>query len=153
MINLLNSSTDIFSLEVDAIVNPVNCLGVMGAGLALEFKKRYPDNYKRYRKECMSGNLIIGSIFSYKLNNSSPNLQYILNLPTKYDWADLSQLHYIETGVIALKQYLAEHLDITSIAIPALGCGLGGLPWLSVKEILYNKLSDVENVNIYIISA
>ena len=149
MISLLNSNTNIFNLDVEAIVNPVNCCGIMGAGLALAFKKNYPENYKAYRKECLSGNLIMGRVFGYR-NSVSTNPKYIINLPTKKHWSDSSTLDNIEQGVLALRNFISNN-NIKSVAIPAIGCGLGGLNWQDVKIVLYNKLADIENVDLYLI--
>jgi O-acetyl-ADP-ribose deacetylase (regulator of RNase III) len=104
----------------------------MGKGLALKFKQNYPDNFYKYKEACHSKKLIIGSVFT-TLTDSIP--KYIINFPTKNDWKDPSQFAYIESGLRALLDEI-ESLKIKSISIPALGAGLGGLNWDSVKTMI-----------------
>lgn len=119
---------DIFKSGCQTLVNPVNCVGFMGKGLALEFKNRYPIMFDDYRKRCEYGGLEAGKPYVYK--GSSP---WILNFPTKNDWRNNSEIQYVADGLL----YLLEHYKewgITSLAIPALGCGLGGLDVESVWD-------------------
>ena len=123
---------DILDAEVDALVNPVNCVGVMGAGLAKRFKDAYPTNYLIYRDACRNGLVTPGRVLSWK--HPVKDLR-IFNFPTKLDWRDPSQPEYIERGLASLV-FTVEELDIRSIAIPQLGCGLGGLDWSDVRPMI-----------------
>lgn len=131
---------DIFNAKTEAIVNPVNCVGVMGKGLALAFKQRYPNNYAAYRKACQTHELQIGRIFTYRLKGDGEGkLHYIINFPTKDHWRDASKVSYIEQGLDALARTI-EEIPIHSIAIPPLGCGLGGLSWDIVRPLVIKRL-------------
>lgn len=124
---------DIFQSEVEAIVNPVNCRGVMGKGLAQQFKKKWPAYYKDYVRIC-TGQLMFGGEIHIYENGEKP--KYIISFPTKLDWYNQSKMAYITDGLIELKKAIYEKA-IKSISIPALGCGCGGLNWFDVrKEIL-----------------
>jgi len=120
------SRGSIFDSGATAIVNPVNCVGVMGGGLAKAFANRYPEMERDYNMYCESGLLRPGMIHSYYSNLEDEPI--ILNLPTKDDWRDPSTYEYIRNGLIALATYL-NRFNIDSVAVPALGCGLGGLNW------------------------
>jgi O-acetyl-ADP-ribose deacetylase (regulator of RNase III) len=113
---------DLFSARVDAMVNPVNTHGVMGKGLALEFKKRYPQNFVAYKAAFERGELEVGRMFSVPTGALEP--RFIVNFPTKQHWRNPSKLEYVEHGLITLVGEI-ERLELKSVAIPALGCGLG----------------------------
>lgn len=131
---------DIFNSDCEALVNPVNCVGTMGKGLALEFKLKYPHMFERYKIRCDKKEMAIGKMFVYEMrNNSSP--RYIICFPTKTHWNKLSSLPYIASGMIALKK-VVKTLEIESIAIPALGCGLGGLDFDDVLDIINEYLNN-----------
>lgn len=118
---------NIFDIPAYAIVNPVNCVGVSGKGLALEFKRRYPNNFECYRRVCEKGLLSPGKVFIYPLDNSS-RPTHIVNFPTKRHWRDNSNLKDIESGLRALQYKIRyQYSDWKSIAIPCLGCGCGNL--------------------------
>lgn len=125
---------DIFSEKVEAIVNPVNCVGVSGAGLALAFRKQYPDNYESYREACSSGECSIGRVVTFQ-NDVDVSPEYIINFPTKRHYRDKSRLSDINKGLVSLSNEI-ERLNLLSIAIPALGCGLGGLKWEEVRPLI-----------------
>ena len=129
---------DIFSSNMKTIVNTVNCVGVMGKGIALEFKKRYPDMYKEYVSMCRNGEIRPGKPYYYTdiLGNS------VLNFPTKDHWRSPSKLSYITDGLKWFKEHYKE-LGITSIAFPPLGCGNGGLTWEVVGPLMYYYLNDL----------
>jgi O-acetyl-ADP-ribose deacetylase (regulator of RNase III) len=114
----------------------------MGAGLALEFKKRYPDNYSVYKEVCKKPGLKMGGLVCWPIKTDE-NTRIIINLPTKKHWKDKSKLQDIDISLFALKEFVITR-DIPSIAIPALGCGLGGLAWKDVKSLIIKHLSDVE---------
>jgi O-acetyl-ADP-ribose deacetylase (regulator of RNase III) len=134
MVELIEGN--IFNSSCQTLVNPVNTRGIMGGGLALAFKKKYPDMFAEYELLCRSGSLYIGVLHLYK--GSTP---WILNFPTKDDYRFDSRLDYIETG---LKVFVGmyEEWGITSIAFPALGCGLGGLDFFGggVLQLLLKYL-------------
>lgn len=129
---------DIFTAKTQVIVNPVNCRGVMGAGLALAFKQHYPEMFAAYVQDCQSGQLRIGQLTLYRA--SQP---WILNFPTKDHWRNPAKLEYIEQGL----QFFAANyrqLGITSIAFPKLGAGLGKLSWDNVRPLMENYLESLE---------
>lgn len=136
--NLLKSSAD-------ALVNAVNCEGAMGKGIALQFKNAYPEMFKEYRKLCKKGKLHPGWLHTYTKSG-----KVIINFPTKDKWRNLSKLWYIERGLDELAALIPK-LPIKSIAIPALGCGFGGLDWKIVRELIEKKLARVSDaVDIYL---
>lgn len=135
MITYCNQS--IFDVGAQAIVNPVNTVGVMGKGLALEFKKRYPENFKHYRAACNHG-LTVGTLFPFFTFQRDP--EFILNVPTKTNWRDPSTLAIVNKGVCALIEF-ALFVELRTVAVPQLGCGLGGLQFELVKknmEVCFN---------------
>ena len=123
--------SDIFQVEAEALVNSVNCVGVMGRGIALQFKERYPDNFKQYKAACDRGELEPGRMFVTEMGKAD-GPRYIINFPTKRHWRGKSQLKDIQHGL----RSLAEELDrraINSVALPALATDLGGLAWPIVR--------------------
>lgn len=134
---------NIFDSKCEAWVNPVNCMGAMGAGLALKFKEKFPGNYRHFNKACRGCNILPGTIVKYNTDKEEP--EYILNLTTKDHWENYSKLEYIISGMKALIQAI-QFYDIESIAIPALGCGLGGLQWRDVKPIIENAFTDMNDL-------
>lgn len=130
MINWIHG--DIFDSDCEALVNPVNCIGVMGAGLASQFKKHFPGNFQAYFEECGRQAIVPGKLFVWPDNG-----KIIINFPTKDHWKNPSKLKFIEKGLDTL-----EKQDYESIAIPPLGCGLGGLRWMDVKRLIHVKLKD-----------
>lgn len=135
MIDLI--SGDIFTQSFDILVNPVNCVGVMGSGLALEFKRRYPKMFDSYKYECLTGKLKPGKLHIWKTSQCQ-----IINLPTKNHWRDPSTYAYIENGLKVLQEYLTQQGYVT-VAIPALGCGLGGLEWPKVYDLIILYLANM----------
>lgn len=136
------TSGNILSAEAEAIINSVNIVGVMGKGLALEFKKAYPDNYNEYKKVCDSKSLEIGKLHIYNTGKFLP--KYIINFPTKKHWRYPSKIEYISSGLEELKKQIKK-LHIQSIAIPPLGAGNGKLDWNDVKNLISEKLKDIED--------
>lgn len=128
--------------NVDALVNPVNVVGVMGKGLALSFKEAYPYNYKQYVKACRAHEVAPGRPFVVDLGMFA-HPRWIVNFPTKRHWRDLSKMEDIEAGLRALKEIFSE-LEIKSAAMPALGCGLGGLDWAEVRAAIKEQLADAD---------
>lgn len=133
------SETDMFSEDLTIRVNTVNCVGVMGKGIALEFKKRYPGMFSDYYKACKNKELAPGKlhIWSDIVDGT------IINFPTKDHWKAKSQYEYIDKGLNALHDYLKTKGNV-SIGIPALGCGLGGLDWNIVEKKIFSKLGDLD---------
>lgn len=135
---------DILYADAEALVNTVNCVGVMGRGIALQFKKVFPENFKRYKAACDNKELLPGKMFVYDLNGVC-NPRYVINFPTKRHWKGSSRMEDIESGLLALVAEVRKR-NIHSIAIPPLGCGLGGLLWNDVRariEDAFQYLSDV----------
>lgn len=146
MITLLKG--DLLTSKVEAIVNPVNTVGIMGKGLALDFSIKFQENFLLYKKACKRGEVQIGKMFVTELGNSNSFIKYIINFPTKLHFSQNSQLEYIEKGLIDLIRVVND-LQIKSLGIPALGCGLGGLSWQVVKPLLTAELdNNLPEVNI-----
>lgn len=133
--NLLESGAE-------ALVNTVNTVGEMGKGIALQFKQAFPANYQKYRAACKSGKLRTGHILVVKDSNLLTGEKTIINFPTKQDWKNPSKNEYIATGLSALVNFLKQ-AKLKSIALPALGCGNGGLDWQVIKPMLVGMLSDL----------
>jgi len=139
---------DILRADVEAIVNTVNCVGVMGRGIALQFKKAWPDNFKAYAVACDNKQVQPGSMFVYETGQLA-NPRYIINFPTKRHWRGASRMEDIESGLEALVATIREK-NIQSIAIPPLGSGLGGLAWADVKPRIEHAMSQLADVRVLI---
>lgn len=137
---------DLFAADVDALVNTVNCVGVMGKGIALQFKRRYPDVFESYENACKRGDVRIGKMHVVATNRLE-GPRYVVNFPTKKHWRNPSRLEYIEQGLANLKEVIRE-LGIKSIAIPPLGAGSGGLDWSRVEPLIIEQLSDLRDVSV-----
>lgn len=133
---------NILEANVEALVNTVNTVGIMGKGIALAFKKEFPENYKLYKKACDNNELKIGDLLVTQTGRPIP--KYIINFPTKQHWRNTSKIEYIEKGMERLVEVIKEK-DIQSIAIPPLGCGNGGLIWKNVKPVIVKGLESVKN--------
>jgi len=131
---------EIFDIPADIRVNTVNCIGVMGAGVALAFKNRYPAMFKDYQKACKAGTVKPGRLHVWKNLES----EWIINFPTKIDWREPSKYEYIEAGLKSLREFLAQHKG-EKVVMPPLGCGLGGLDWGKVSSMIRESLSDLES--------
>lgn len=139
---------DIFSEETEAIVNTVNCVGVMGRGIALQFKKIFPQNFEDYFKACDKGEVQPGKMFVHE-TGTLVNPKYIINFPTKRHWSGKSKIEDIDAGLNDLVRVLIE-LNIKSITLPPLGSGLGGLDWKKVKKLILEKLESLTEIDIII---
>lgn len=139
---------DILNTDAEALVNTVNCVGVMGRGIALQFKKAFPENFKRYEAACKRQEVQPGKMFVYDSGNFV-NPRYIINFPTKRDWKHKSRIEDIESGLIALIDEIKQR-NIQSIAIPPLGCGLGGLPWSTVRPLIEASFTTLPEVRVYL---
>ena len=139
---------DILREEAEALVNTVNCVGVMGRGIALQFKRAFPENFKAYVAQCKRNAMQPGSMFVFETGQlTSP--RYIINFPTKRHWRGKSRIEDIESGSAALAEEIRSR-NIRSIAIPPLGSGLGGLNWPEVRVRLETALKEFEDVKIII---
>lgn len=137
-------SGDIFSSGCDILVNPVNTVGVMGAGLALNFKSKYPGMFQRYFDDCRAGLLRVGEVKLYPVEHGK---RFIANFPTKEHWGNSSKIEWIQDGLDDLREKLnGVAVSGKSIAFPKIGCGLGGLDWEDVKPLLVKTFSDYEPV-------
>ena len=134
---------NILDSQAQALVNTVNTWGVMGKGIALQFKKAFPANYRAYAEACKKGEIDIGKLFVFTDQNIMSGPKIIINFPTKTDWRKPSEYAYIEKGLDHLLAIIRQR-QIRSIAIPPLGAGNGGLEWEKVKNILYRKLQNTE---------
>lgn len=133
---------NIMESSAEALVNTVNTVGVMGKGIALQFKNAFPQNFKKYRDACKKGELETGKLLVVKDSNLLTGEKTIINFPIKRDWRNPSKNEYIALGLIALLNYLKAN-PLKSIAIPALGCGNGGLDWKVIKPMLTGILSEL----------
>ena len=130
--NLLNSSSQ-------TLVNTVNCVGAMGKGIALQFKKSYKPMYEDYRRRCQREEVKPGVPYLYRVNRN----RMVINFPTKNHWRNKSELRWIETGLDLLVEQVKEW-GVTSLAVPALGCGNGGLEWRVVRALMFKKLGTLD---------
>jgi O-acetyl-ADP-ribose deacetylase (regulator of RNase III) len=139
---------NILDSNAQALVNTVNTMGVMGKGIALQFKKAYPNNYKAYEKACKADKLQVGKMFVTVDRNTISGEKTIINFPTKTSWKKPSEYKYIEDGLENLVDVI-NNKNIKSIAIPPLGSGNGGLNWERVKKIIEEKLINLD-IDIYV---
>jgi O-acetyl-ADP-ribose deacetylase (regulator of RNase III) len=143
-------SKNILISEAEALVNTVNTVGIMGKGIALQFREKFPLNYKLYVRACKNNEVRIGKMFVTETGMFT-NPKYIINFPTKNNWRESSDLEYISEGLDDLVRVIAEK-NIHSITLPPLGCGNGGLDWKVVKPLMEKKLGEIsEKVKIEII--
>lgn len=142
MINYLQGN--LLESEAEALVNTVNTVGVMGKGVALMFKERFPENYRQYVAACKAKELQTGHIFVTKVNELT-GPRWIVNFPTKKHWKSPSQIIWIEEGLQDLRRFLIEN-QVKSVAIPPLGAGNGGLDWTDVRPRIEKALADLDTV-------
>lgn len=142
MINL--TSGDMFRIAADYRINTVNCVGVMGKGVALEFKRRYPRMYQDYRRTCLAGMLEPGSLHYFKENDCT-----VINFPTKVDWRYPSQYEWIRLGLESLREYLVDKGNAI-VTVPALGCGHGGLDWKKVLPLINEYLGSLKETTFWV---
>lgn len=142
------TSGDILKSEADALVNTVNCVGVMGRGIALQFKNVFPENFKAYEAACKREAVQPGRMFVYETGQLTPP-RFIINFPTKRHWRGKSRIEDIEAGLVDLVKVIRTK-DIRSIAIPPLGAGLGGLDWNDVRPRIEHALADMDDVKVLV---
>ena len=136
---------NVLEAQAETLVNTVNCVGFMGKGIALQFKKAYPENFEAYQKACRAHEVQPGRMFIFA-RESMLDVKFIINFPTKRHWKGKSRYEDIEDGLKALVADV-RRLGTRSIAIPPLGCGLGGLDWDRVRPMIqaaFAELPDVE---------
>jgi len=134
------TSGNMFDTPADIRINTVNCVGVMGAGLALAFKTKYPEMFLDYQKACKAGTVRPGKLHVWTTLMGD----WIINFPTKRHWREPSRYEDIEAGLIALRRYLADKGKV-KVLLPAVGCGHGGLEWPRISEMIKKNLADVES--------
>ena len=137
---------NVLEANAEALVNTVNCVGYMGKGIALQFKKAFPENFKAYERACRAKSVRPGKMFIFE-TGSMWNPKYIINFPTKRHWRSKSRLEDIEAGLQALVEEVVKR-GIKSIAIPPLGCGLGGLDWNTVRPMIEKAFSSLPGVRV-----
>jgi O-acetyl-ADP-ribose deacetylase (regulator of RNase III) len=137
---------NLLDAPVEALVNTVNTRGIMGKGIALQFKRKFPVMFRDYEQACKTGEVRLGKMHVYDFGNLTDGPHWIINFPTKGHWRERSRLSDIETGLEDLVETV-RRLGIRSIAIPPLGCGNGGLNWADVRpriEAAFTNLPDVK---------
>ena len=139
---------DILNEDAEALVNTVNCVGVMGRGVALQFKKAFPENFRAYAEACQRGEVRPGRMFVFK-TGALTNPRYIINFPTKRHWRGGSRIEDIKNGLKDLKRVIQES-GIRSVAVPPLGSGLGGLRWSDVRPRIEQALRAFENLDVVV---
>lgn len=137
---------NLLEAPVEALVNTVNCVGYMGKGIALQFKQAFPANFKHYETACHAGDMAPGKMMIHD-NGGLVNPRYIINFPTKRHWKGKSRIEDIESGLKALVTDV-QRLGIRSIAVPPLGCGLGGLEWRVVRPMIEQAFADLPDVQV-----
>lgn len=139
---------NILAADAEALVNTVNCVGIMGRGIALKFKEAFPANFKAYAVACSREEVQPGRMFVFE-THAFTNPKYIINFPTKRHWKGKSRIEDIEAGLIALVEEVRKR-QIKSIAVPPLGSGLGGLAWSSVRPLIEEALRGLQDVRVII---
>ena len=138
---------NLFDAKVDALVNAVNTVGVMGKGIALQFKFAFPESYQAYKKAISLNQIVTGKVQIVPVNDAN-GVKYVINFPTKAHWRNPSKIKWVEEGLNDLKIQI-QKFDINSVAIPPLGCGNGGLSWEIVKPLIQRTLADL-NIDVVV---
>jgi O-acetyl-ADP-ribose deacetylase (regulator of RNase III) len=139
---------DLLEADTEALVNAVNTEGVMGKGIALQFKRQYPDMFEDYQRACKEGKVQPGRMHVYERREIF-NPRYIINFPTKRHWRSPSSIEDIKAGLNALAEEIRQR-HIKSIALPALGCGNGSLDWSEVLPAIRSALADLTDVRLFV---
>jgi O-acetyl-ADP-ribose deacetylase (regulator of RNase III) len=139
---------NLLDADAEALVNTVNTVGVMGKGVALMFKERFPENFKAYERACKNKQVRIGEMFATE-RKELLGPRWIINFPTKAHWRYPSRMEWIERGLLDFARFIREK-KIRSVAIPPLGSGQGGLDWLEVKALIEASLSSLEDVDVVV---
>lgn len=139
---------NLLEAPVEAVVNTVNTVGVMGKGIAMMFKERFPENYKAYEAACKAEAVRVGEMFvTAGVELDGP--RWIINFPTKKHWIHPTKLEWVRDGLVALKTVIREK-KIKSIALPPLGCGNGGLDWTVVRPLIDSALQELQDVEVIV---
>lgn len=140
---------NLLDAEVEALVNTVNTVGIMGKGIALMFKEKFPENFRAYAAACKRNEVRVGRIFVTERPNLVGEPRWILNFPTKEHWRNRTRIEWIEAGLEDLRKIVIEK-GIRSIAVPPLGCGNGGQKWATVKPLIERALGDLADVEVVV---
>ncbi|MEO3777206.1 macro domain-containing protein [Micromonospora sp. B11E3] len=143
---IIISHGNLLTADAEALVNTVNTVGVMGKGIALQFKRAYPANYAAYRAACAAKEVRLGEMFVFDSARLGPR-RYVINFPTKGHWRAASKLRDIETGLTDLVRVVRER-GIPSVAVPALGCGNGGLDWEHIRPLIERAFAELPGVRV-----
>ena len=141
-----HTTGNLLQADAEALVNSVNCVGVMGKGIALQFKQAFPENFLVYERACRAGEVQPGRVLVFETGRMLPP-RYIINFPTKRHWRNPSRLEDVDAGLAALLEEV-KRLDIRSIAVPPLGCGNGGLDWREVRPKIEAAFAQVPEVRV-----
>jgi O-acetyl-ADP-ribose deacetylase (regulator of RNase III) len=144
-------SGNLLDADVEALVNTVNTVGVMGRGVALQFKQAFPENFTAYEAACRRGDVRPGKMFVFHRDSlrTLKNPRIIINFPTKRDWRGKSRMEDIDAGLRDLVKVIEEE-GIRSVALPPLGCGSGHLDWKDVRQRIFDSLSALPEVSAYV---
>ncbi len=140
---------NLLEADAEALVNTVNTVGVMGKGIALMFKEHFPENFFLYKEACKKQEIVIGRVFATERRDVTGGPRWIINFPTKEHWRSPSKLEWIRAGLNDLRRFIEEH-SITSIALPPLGSGNGGLDWQDVRPLIERSLDSLSDVAIIV---
>lgn len=138
---------NLLEADAEALVNTVNCVGVMGKGIALQFKQAFPENFQQYQKACRASVVQPGKMFIVPTGVVNP--KYIINFPTKRHWKGRARIEDVRAGLVALIDDL-RHLRVTSVAVPPLGCGNGGLDWSEVRPMIEEAFAELSDVKVFL---
>lgn len=139
---------NLLKCDVESLVNTVNCVGVMGKGIAKAFKEAYPANFKAYEAACKRNEVRPGRMFVTDIGDMFAR-KWIVNFPTKQHWYAPSKMIWIDDGLKDLVQFIQTN-KVASIAIPALGCSNGGLPWKQVREKIERAMEPLPDTRVYL---
>jgi len=140
---------NLLEADAEALVNTVNTVGVMGKGIALQFKKAFPENFKAYRKACDAKELQPGTMLVVESRELTGNPRFIINFPTKRHWRGKSKMEDIESGLAALVEEI-QNRGIQSVAVPPLGCGNGGLCWSDVLPRIESAFAELPGIRVLV---
>ena len=141
-----HATGNLLQADAEALVNSVNCVGVMGKGIALQFKQAFPENFLVYKRACRAGKVQPGRMLVFETGRMLPP-RYIINFPTKRHWRNPSRLEDVEAGLTALLEEV-KRLGIRSAAVPSLGCGNGGLDWREVRPRIEAAFAQLPKVRV-----
>ncbi|MGC5286935.1 macro domain-containing protein [Micromonospora sp. DT231] len=139
---------NLLTADAVALVNAVNTVGVMGKGIALQFKRAYPANYAAYRAACAAKEVKLGQMFLFDSARPGPG-RYVINFPTKGHWRTGSKVTDVQAGLSDLVRVVRAH-DISTVAVPALGCGNGGLDWEDIRPLIERAFAALPHVRVLV---